>query len=79
MARTLLSHFVAAISGGALYRKASFLLDQLDKRIFSDSIKIIDDPHILRGLGSSAFDLEGVATQPRAVVENGTLKSYILK
>lgn len=78
MARSLLSNFVSAISGGALYRKASFLLDQLDKKIFSDSVNIIDDPHILGGLGSSAFDLEGVATQSRIIVENGILKSYVL-
>ena len=78
MARSLLSHFVSAISGGALYRKASFLLDQLDKKIFSDSVNITDDPHILAGLGSSVFDLEGVATQPRTIVDNGILKSYIL-
>ena len=78
MARSLLSNFVSAISGGALYRKASFLLDQLDKKIFSDSVNITDDPHILGGLGSSAFDLEGVATQSRAIVENGVLKNYIL-
>ena len=78
MARSLLSHFISAISGGALYRKASFLLDQLDKKIFSDLVNITDDPHILAGLGSSVFDLEGVATQPRTIVDNGILKSYIL-
>ena len=78
MTRSLLSNFVSAISGGALYRKASFLLDQLDKKIFSDSVNLTDDPHILGGLGSSAFDLEGVATQSRVIVENGVLKNYIL-
>jgi PmbA protein len=78
MARTLLSHFVGAISGGALYRKASFLLDQLDKNVFSDLVTITEDPHIKGGLGSSSFDMEGVATQPRTLVENGVLKGYVL-
>ncbi len=78
MARTLLSHFVGAISGGALYRKASFLLDHLDKNVFSDLVTITEDPHIKGGLGSSSFDMEGVATQPRTLVENGVLKGYVL-
>ncbi len=78
MARSLLSHFVTAISGGALYRKASFLIDQLDKKVFSDLVTITDDPHIQQGLGSSVYDLEGVATEPRTIVDNGILKSYVL-
>jgi len=78
MARTLLSHFVGAISGGALYRKASFLLDQLDKKVFSDLVTITENPHIKGGLGSSSFDLEGVATRSRTLVEDGVLKGYVL-
>ena len=78
MARSLLSHFVNAISGGALYRKASFLLGQLDKKVFSDLVTITEDPHRKGGLGSGAFDSEGVATQPRTLVENGILKGYVL-
>ena len=78
MARTLLSHFISAISGGALYRKASFLLDQLNKNVFSDLVCISEDPHIKQGLASSAYDLEGVATEPRELVENGVLNGYVL-
>ena len=78
MARSLLSHFVSAISGGALYRQASFLLNHLDKKVFSDLVMITEDPHIKGGLGSNAFDLEGVATQPRTLVEDGILKGYVL-
>ncbi len=78
MTRSLLSHFISAISGSALYRKASFLLDHLDRKVFSDAVTITEDPHIKRGLGSSAFDLEGVATQPRTLVANGVLKGYVL-
>ena len=78
MARSLISHFVSAVSGGALYRKASFLLDHLDKKVFSDQITISEDPFIKGGLGSSAFDAEGVATKARTLVDNGILKGYVL-
>ncbi len=78
MARSLLSHFISAISGGALYRKASFLIDHLDKKVFSDQITISEDPFIKGGLGSSSFDAEGVATQARTLVDAGILKGYVL-
>ena len=78
MARSLLSHFVSAISGSALYRKASFLLDHLNKRVFSDLVTLVEDPHIKGGLASSAFDLEGVATRPRTLVADGVLQGYVL-
>lgn len=78
MARSLLSHFVGAISGGSLYRKASFLLDCIDTKIFSDSITITEDPFIKGGLGSSTFDMEGVATKGRTLVEKGVLNGYVL-
>ena len=78
MARSLLSHFISAISGGALYRKASFLLNHLDRKVFSDQITITEDPFIKDGLGSGAFDAEGVATKARTLVDNGVLKGYVL-
>ena len=78
MARSLLSHFVSAISGSALYRKASFLLDHLNKRVFSDLVTLVEDPHIRGGLASSAFDQEGVATRPRTLVADGVLQGYVL-
>ncbi len=78
MARSLLSHFVSAVSGGSLYRKASFLIDHLDQQVFSDSITLTEDPFIKGGFGSSAFDMEGVATKTRTLVENGVLNGYVL-
>ena len=74
----LLSHFVGAVSGGSLYRKSSFLLDQLDKPVFSKHVRIDDVPDIPRGLASSPFDEEGVRTRRRAVVEDGVLRGYFL-
>jgi PmbA protein len=78
VAAGLLGHFVAAVSGGSLYRKASFLLDSLGQRIFAPLVQIRDVPDIRRGLASSAFDDEGVATQRREIVANGVLQGYFL-
>jgi len=78
IASSLLGHFVGAVSGSSLYRKSSFLLDQIDKQIFSPHIRIEDVPDIRRGLGSSPFDDEGVRVQRRTIVENGVLRGYFL-
>ncbi len=78
IAASLLGHFIGAVSGSSLYRKSSFLLDQLGKPVFSSNIHIDDVPDIQRGLGSSPFDNEGVTTQRRAIVEAGVLQGYFL-
>ncbi|MEI8034149.1 MAG: metalloprotease PmbA [Betaproteobacteria bacterium] len=78
VAASLLGHFVSAVSGGNLYRKSSFLLDSLGKTIFSPCVQIDDLPHIIKGLGSSPFDAEGVATRARSVVKQGVLEGYFL-
>lgn len=78
VASSLLGHFVGAVSGGSLYRKSSFLLDQLDQPIFSSHINIADIPDIPKGLASGAFDDEGVKTRRRNIVENGVLRGYFL-
>ncbi len=78
VARGLLGHFVRAVSGGNLYRKASFLLDQLEQPVFPANVRIDERPHLLRGLGSAPFDHEGVATHARDLVHDGVLKGYVL-
>jgi PmbA protein len=78
IASSLLGHFVSAVSGGSLYRKSSFLLDQMDQPVFSPHINIQDIPDIRKGLASSPFDDEGVKVQRRAIVENGVLRGYFL-
>ncbi|MBI1174965.1 MAG: metalloprotease PmbA [Sideroxydans sp.] len=78
VAASLLSHFAHAVSGGSLYRKSSFLLDQLGQQVFADIVRIDDIPDIRRGLASSPFDAEGVRTQRRAIVEAGMLQGYFL-
>ena len=74
----LISHLISAISGGSLYRKSSFLLDSLGKQVMSPFITIEEKPHLLRGLASSPFDNEGVATKPRTLVKDGVLQGYML-
>ena len=78
LAAGLLGGFVQAVSGGALYRKSSFLLDSLGKRVFPKHIQIWEDPHVMRGKGSSPFDNEGVKSHKRQVVSNGTVEGYFL-
>jgi PmbA protein len=78
LARGLFGHAIGALRGGALYRQASFLLDCLEQPVFASHITLSEDPFLLKGLGSSAFDSEGVATQERELVEAGVLKGYVL-
>ncbi|MBX3658890.1 MAG: metalloprotease PmbA [Ramlibacter sp.] len=78
LAAGLLGGFVQAVSGGALYRKSSFLLDSLGKRVMPAHIDIAEDPHVLRGKGSAPFDEEGVRTVARKVVDAGRVEGYFL-
>jgi len=78
LAGGLLGSLVHAASGGALYRKSSFLLDHLGKRVMPEFVNIGERPHIKCGLGSASFDSDGVATRDREVVSGGILQGYFL-
>ncbi len=78
LAAGLLGSFVQAVSGGALYRKSTFLLDSLGKQIFAPHIHLTEDPHIAGAVGSSPFDEEGVKTSRRDVVKDGVVQGYFL-
>jgi PmbA protein len=78
IAASLIGHFVGAVSGSSLYRKSSFLLDQLGEPVFSPVVRIDDVPDIRRGLASSPFDDEGVKAQRRTIVDAGVLQGYFL-
>ncbi|WP_026318093.1 metalloprotease PmbA [Algicola sagamiensis] len=73
----LFGHLVAAISGGNLYRKSSFLLDKCGEQVLANHINIHEEPHLQRGLASSPFDSEGVRTHPRKIIESGHLQTYL--
>nr|WP_315491610.1 metalloprotease PmbA [uncultured Rhodoferax sp.] len=78
LAAGLVGGLVQALSGGAMYRKSTFLLDSLDKIILPKHIDMLEDPFVLRGKGSSPFDDEGVSVRPRQVIEGGRVKGYFL-
>jgi PmbA protein len=78
IAGTLVAHLASAINGSAITRKTSFLKNRMGERLFAPGIAIIDDPLRRRGLRSHPFDAEGVAAERRALIEDGTLKTWIL-
>lgn len=78
IARSLIGHLLGAVSGGALYRRASFLLDSVGTRLFPEWMSIEEQPFLMRGFRSSSYDAEGVATRESALVSNGVLQRYVL-
>lgn len=74
---TLIGHLLGAISGSAIARRSSFLLDRMDEDIFAPAIRILDNPHLARGLRSRPFDGEGLPTSPRALVEGRKLTGWL--
>ncbi len=78
IAGTLVRHVGQAVSGYALYQRASFLCDRLGQRVASDLVRIVDDGTIPSALGSRPFDAEGVGVRRKDVVEAGVLRSYLL-
>ena len=75
---SMLGHLAGAISGSAIARGTSFLREDMGKQVMSQSLQVIDDPHLIRGLRSTAFDGEGVAPEKFTPIENGVLTSWFL-
>ena len=78
LAAGLLGGLVHALSGGALYRQSSFLMDSLGKQVAAKHLNVSEDPFVMRGKGSSPFDEEGVKVQSRQVLHNGQVEGYFL-
>jgi PmbA protein len=78
LARGFIGHAIGAISGGAQYRRASFLLDAVGEKIFPGFVRIEERPHLPKGMASAPYDAEGVATYDRDIVVDGVLQGYIL-
>ncbi|MEZ5461558.1 metalloprotease PmbA [Dokdonella sp.] len=78
VARSLIGHYLSAVSGGALYRRASFLVDHIGKPVFPNFVQIVERPHIRRGQASASFDAEGVATRDSDIVRDGHVARYLL-
>lgn len=77
VAGSLLGHFAGAITGSAIARKVSFLLEKLGQQVFASGVRIIDDPLRPRGLRSRPFDAEGLRVARKALVEDGILTTWI--
>ena len=78
MAAGLIGHLLSALSGAAQYRKESYLLDSIGQSVMADGITLTEYPHRRKGLGSAAFDGDGVATSSKSFVTDGVATSYIL-
>ena len=78
LAAGLLGAYVQATSGGALYRKSSFLQDSLGQQVLAAHVDITEDPHVRKGKGSAPFDEEGVSTQARQLAHAGVVQGYFL-
>jgi PmbA protein len=78
LAMSLIGPLLGAISGPSIARGTSFLKDKLGQQIFARGVHLLEDPHRVRGLGSAPFDDEGVATQARALIDDGVLTTWLL-
>ncbi|PIT10849.1 metalloprotease PmbA [Snodgrassella communis] len=78
VAGSLIGHLVGALSGGALYRQTSFLVDSLGKQILAPWVCLTEKPHVKKALASTYFDAEGVATHERTVIDSGHVAGYFL-
>lgn len=78
VASSLISHLTGAISGGAQYRKSSFLLDSIGMDVVPEWLSLVERPHLKKAMGSANFDGDGVATSEKAFVQDGRIASYIL-
>lgn len=78
VASGLIGHLMGAISGGSLYRNASFLKDKIGEQLFPEFISVYEQPHLQAGVASAPFDREGVATRDNVFVGDGVLQQYML-
>jgi PmbA protein len=67
-----------ALEGQAIQQKRSFLAGKLGEGIGSKALHVDEDPHLAEGLGSRAYDGEGMSTRRRALFEEGVLKSFFV-
>jgi PmbA protein len=78
LSASLLGPLVGAVSGSSVARGVSFLKDRLDQPVFGPGIFLVDEPHAVRGLGSSPFDDEGVANRRLEIINGGVLTTWLL-
>lgn len=74
----LVSPMIQALYGSALQQKNSFMLNKLGTQVADAKMTLTDEPHLPQASGARYFDNEGVATQRRAIFENGVLNTYFI-
>lgn len=75
---SLIGHLTGAMSGNAIARRASFLLDRDGAQLFRPGVTIVDDPLRQRGLSSRPFDGEGLPVARRELVSDGLLTGWLM-
>ncbi len=78
VAPSLLSHLTSAINGNAVYKKATFLANQLDKEVFAPHLTVSQMPYLQKAMGSALYDSEGVSMRNNTYINAGVLSSYIM-
>ncbi len=78
VSRSILNHIVLALNGSSIVNGTSFLKGCINEKLFNEEINVIDNPHILKGLGSKLFDAEGLGTKKIDLISNGIVKNYLL-
>lgn len=75
--RGLLGQLAGVVSGGAVWRKSSYLAAREGTEIASKLVTVVDDPLIRRGPGSRPYDGEGLPTRPSVIVSEGVLRTFL--
>ena len=78
VSNSIIGHLAGSINGASIARGTSFLKEKMGQRIFPAGLRIVDDPHIVRGVRSKPFDGEGVANRAMNLVEDGVLQTWLL-
>ena len=78
MSASIISNFLSAISGSAIYKKSSFLVDKINEKIFPDFVNIQEEPLLSNGPATRPYDSEGVLTTDKKIIEDGILQNYLL-
>ena len=78
VSRSIASHFASALNGSSIARRTSFLKDSLNTKIANETITLIDDPFLKRGLGSRLFDAEGLGVSKHVLIKDGVLENWLL-
>jgi PmbA protein len=75
--RSLLGHLATVISGGSVWRRASYLAEREGTTVASPLVTVVDDPLVRRALGSRPFDGEGLPSRPNVVIDRGILRTFL--